>query len=104
MAKRTKKERTKHDIQYTVWTESVLNKNKVEKKHIGLPVKIASDPNNTKDYVLLSIKKEGDKYFPNGGYLLKHEDYPFGKPVFKEEIICFTPKKRKRKKRKTKTK
>lgn len=94
--------RTEHGIAYTTWDEKVLKKFPIEKKHIGVPVKVAFS-SRSKDYVLKEIKEVGDPGFPRGGYLVTDPEAAFSKPLFIEEVICFPPKK-KRKKRTSKKK
>ena len=100
--KKTEK-RTEHGIAYEAWDDVLIKKFPIEKKHIGLPVRVAFS-HRSKDYILNEIKAVGDPGFPHGGYLVKDSDKAFSRPIFLDEAICFPPKKKRKTKSKKKTK
>ncbi len=83
----------KSHISLDVWTEETLEKFPITERHIGTVVRYASNP-RSKDYTLLEIKEPGDKYFPEGGYILDEKGVSYNLHVFLDEII---PRKKKKK-------
>lgn len=75
-------------IKYLAWEDKALKKYPIDPDMVGQPVRWASEP-NSKNFRLLSIKRKGEKQYPDGGYHLQHPDYPFGISVYLDEAIAF---------------
>lgn len=81
---------------YIAWSDKVLsNSVKLTDSHVGEKVLLAEEPTNKIGYTLREIRGKKTPSYPQGGYILTCNDYPFGKSVFTDEVILYVPAKKK---------